>query len=396
MRSIRTHKKKQERVAEMSSFNILVLPGDYIGAEVIAEAVKVLKAVESHPLATKQGIKFNLDFDLMGGQSIDVHGVPITKEVLEKAKKSDAVLFGAVGGPKWGYIQEGRPESAVLELRKATNVWSNIRPCKIPSNGVVKCSPLKESVVKGTDFIVLRENLGGVYFGERKTTTDYAHDVWGYNRWEIERISRMAAYLARKHGGAKGPSKITSVDKANVLAVSRLWREAVTTTHDKDFPDIPLQHQLSDSLALIMVKDPRSLNGIVLCDNFFGDLFSDEAAGVTGSLGFSPSACLSGIPGEEKCIGVYEPSHGTAPDLPKNKANPIATIQSAAMMLRYTCNLDYLADAVDQAISVALDDKDAGGLEIRTGDVGGSASCTEMGDAVVTALNQILDKTNVH
>ncbi|OQU95546.1 hypothetical protein CLAIMM_01733 [Cladophialophora immunda] len=380
----------------MPSFKILVLPGDHIGAEVIREAVKVLRAVEAHPSVVNQNIKFDLDFDLLGGQSIDVHGIPLTPQVIEKAKNSVAVLFGAVGGPKWGMTGALRPETSVLDLRKALNCWANIRPCKIPSPGVAKCSPLKESLVKGTDFIVLRENLGGVYFGEKKEELDYAHDVWGYHRWEIERISRMAAYLARKHGSPKSPSKITSVDKANVLAVCRLWREAVTTIHDREFADIPLHHQLSDSLALIMVKNPRSLNGIVMCDNIFGDLFSDEAAAVAGSLGFSPSACLSGIPGEPLSTGMYEPSHGSAPDLPPNKANPIATIQSAAMMLRYSCDLDFLANAIDEAVSIALDDKASGGLEVRTGDIGGSASTTEMGDAVVTALMQILDKADTN
>ncbi|KAJ9610603.1 hypothetical protein H2200_005380 [Cladophialophora chaetospira] len=378
----------------MPSFKILVLPGDHIGAEVVREAVKVLRAAESHPTVVEQKVQFDLDFDLLGGQSIEVHGIPLTPEVIAKAKSSVAVLFGAVGGPKWNYTEALRPETSVLDLRKALNCWANIRPCRIPSPGAAKCSPLKESIVKGTDFIVLRENLGGVYFGEKKEEPDYAHDVWGYNRWEIERISKMAAYLARKHGGSKGPSKITSVDKANVLAVCRLWREAVTTIHDREFPDIPLTHQLSDSLALIMVKNPRSLNGIVLCDNIFGDLFSDEAAAVSGSLGFSPSACLSGIPGEPLATGMYEPSHGSAPDLPPNKANPIATIQSAAMMLRYSCDLDWLADAIDEAISIALDDKAAGGLEVRTGDIGGTASTTELGDAVVTCLMQVLNKTS--
>lgn len=377
----------------MPSFQILVLPGDHIGAEVIAEAVKVLRAAEAHEVVAKKGIKFDLDFDLLGGQSIDAHGIPLTPQVIEKAKQSVAVLFGAVGGPKWGMTGALRPETSVLDLRRALNCWANIRPCKMPSNGVAKCSPVKESLVKGTDFIVLRENLGGVYFGEKTETPDYAHDVWGYNRWEIERIARMAAYLARKHGGLKGPSKITSIDKANVLAVCRLWRDAVTKIHAKEFPDIPLHHQLSDSLALIMVKNPRSLNGVVLCDNIFGDLFSDEAAAIAGSLGFSPSACLSGIPGVDKITtGMYEPSHGSAPDLAPNKANPIATIQSAAMMLRYSCDLDFLADAIDEAVSIALDDKDAGGLEVRTGDIGGTASTTEMGEAVVSALNQVLDQ----
>lgn len=377
----------------MPEFNILVLEGDHIGPEVVAEAVKVLRAIQAHPAISKKNIRFNLEFDLLGGQSIDVHGIPLTPQVVEKAKKADAVLFGAVGGPKWGMTGALRPETSVLDLRKALNCWANVRPCKIPSPGVAKCSPLKESIVTGTDFIVLRENCGGVYFGAKEEKADYAHDVWGYHRWEIERIARMAAYLSRKHGGTAGPSKITSIDKANVLSVCRLWREAVGRIHDTEFSDIPLFNQLSDSLALIMVKNPRSLNGIVLCDNIFGDLFSDEAAAVVGSLGFSPSACLAGIPGEGKLTGMYEPSHGTAPDLAPNTANPIATIQSAAMMLRYSCDLDFLADAIDEAISIALDDKTAGGLEVRTADIGGKASTKEMGDAVVSALEQILSRS---
>ncbi|KAL7943370.1 3-isopropylmalate dehydrogenase [Trichoderma barbatum] len=381
----------------MPSFNILVLGGDHIGPEVVAEAVKVLQSAESHPAVAAKGIKFNLDHDLLGGQSIDVHGIPLTEAVIEKAKKSHAVLFGAVGGPKWGMTGELRPETSVLDLRRALNCWANIRPAKVPSNGVAKCSPLKESIVKGTDFIVLRENCGGVYFGDKQEFSsekpDYACDVWGYHRWEVERIAKMAAYLARKHGGAKGPSRITNIDKANVLAVCRLWRDAVWKIRDAEFPDIPMTNQLSDSLALVMVKNPRSLNGVVLCDNIFGDLFSDEAAAVVGSLGFSPSACLAGIPGDgTNSPGMYEPSHGSAPDLQPNCANPVATIQSAAMMLRYSCDLDFLADAIDEAISVALDDKEAGGLEVRTGDIGGSASTTEMGNAIVASLKVILDK----
>ena len=381
----------------MSSFNILVLGGDHVGPEVVAEAVKVLRAVEAHPSVAAKGIKFNMDFDVFGGQSIEVNGIPLTPEVIEKAKKSDAVLFGAIGSPKYSVHAKVKPEGCVRALRKALDCWANIRPCKFPSPGLVKCSTIKTEVAQGVDFIILRENVGGVYFGETVTKEDksYAHDVWGYHRWEIERIGRMAAYLSRQHGGAAGPSKITSIDKANVMAVHKLWREAVGTLHDAEFPEIPLVHQLADSLALIMIRNPRSLNGIVLCDNLMGDLFSDEAAGIVGSLGFSPSASLSDIPGpgKERVKGMYEPSHGSAPDLQPNTGNPIATIQSAAMMVRYSFGLHSLADAIDEAVSIALDDKAAGGLEVRTKDVaGGKASTTEMGDAVVEALNKVLDK----
>jgi 3-isopropylmalate dehydrogenase len=378
----------------MSHFNILVLGGDHVGPEVVAEAVKVLRAVEAHPSVAAKDIKFNMDFDVFGGQSIEVHGIPLTPEVIEKAKKSDAVLFGAIGSPKYNVLGKVKPDGCVRALRKALDCWANIRPCKFPSPSLVKHSTIKESVAQGVDFIILRENVGGVYFGETvmKEDRSYAHDVWSYHRWEIERIGRMAAYLARQHGGAAGPSKITSIDKANVLAVHKLWREVVGTLHAAEFPDIKLVHQLADSLALIMIRNPRLLNGIVLCDNLMGDLFSDEAAGIIGSLGFSPSACLAAIPGpnNERVMGMYEPSHGSAPDLQPNTANPIATIQSAAMMLRYSFALPALADAIDEAVRIALDDKASGGLEVRTMDVGGKASTTEMGDAVVEALCKVL------
>ncbi len=377
----------------MPTFNILCLGGDHIGPEVVNEAVKVLEAAASHPAIVKKDIKFNLDHDLLGGQSIEAYGVPLAPAVVEKAKKSHAVLFGAVGSPKYDYTAKFKPENSVLELRQHLKCWANIRPAYFPSPGVVKYSPIKEDIVKGFNVIICRENNGGCYFGDKVEKEDYSSDVWGYNKWEIERITRMAAFLARKKGGAKGPAKITSVDKANTLKVFALWRNVVVAQHKKEFPDIPLEHQLSDSMALLMIKKPTYFNGVMLCDNFMGDLFSDEAAGIIGSLGFCPSASLSSIPGEgELATGMYEPSHGSAPDLPPNRANPIATIQSAGLMLRYSCGLDFLADAIDEAISVALDDKSNGGLEVRTGDIGGSNSCSEMGDAVVSELKKILDK----
>lgn len=379
--------------ALMPAFKILCLGGDHIGPEVVNEAVKVLRCIEGHPAIKKKDIQFHLDHDLLGGQSIEAHGIPLTPAVIDKAKKSHAVLFGAVGSPKWDYTGALKPETSVLELRKTLRCWANIRPCYFPSPGVVKQSPIKEDLVKGFKLIVCRENNGGCYFSAKVEEKDYASDVWGYSRWEIERIAKMSAYLARQHADANGPAKITSVDKANTLKVFALWRHVVEDVHRTSFPDIPLQHQLSDSLALLMIKKPTYFNGILLCDNFMGDLFSDQAAGIIGSLGFCSSASLSSIPGEgELSVGMYEPSHGSAPDLPPNRANPVATIQSAGLMLRYSCGLGFLADAIDQAISVALDDKEAGGLEVRTGDIGGSASCTEMGDAVVTALQPILDK----
>lgn len=374
------------------TYKILVLPGDHVGPEVIREAVKVLNCVSQSRLAVRTGLKFDIQYEIFGGASIDRYGVAVTPEVLEKAKNTDAVLLGAVGGPKWG-ASAARPEEGVLALRKALDCWANIRPCKFPSEDLVKLSVLKEDVIRGTDFIVLRENCGGAYFGDKTETPEYSSDVWGYSKADVERIARMAAYLARSH--SKIPSPIISCDKANVLAVSRLWRRVVQETRDKEFPDIALSHQLADSATVVMMKNPRSLNGIVLCDNTFGDILSDEAAVITGSLGLLPSASLSSIPGDRsvgKSPGLYEPSHGSAPDLPPNRANPVATILSVALMFRYSFDLEEVAIAIEKAVKICLDDISHGGREIRTSDLLGNATTMEMGDAISKELESILEK----
>jgi 3-isopropylmalate dehydrogenase len=370
----------------VKTYKILVLPGDHAGPEVVEEALKVLREVER----LKGGeVKFELHYDLFGGSSIDKHGTPITEQVLQKAEKSDAVLFGAVGGPRWD-DKRPRPESAVLALRKRLNCWANIRPCRFPCESLASISVLREDVVKGTDFIVLRENCGGAYFGEKVEHDDYASDVWGYSRPEVERITRMAGYLATKHG----TRRIISCDKANVLANSRLWRRVVTDVVGKEFPDVQLTHQLADSATVVMMQKPRSLNGIVLCDNTFGDILSDESAVIVGSLGLLPSASLASVPGDgEPRTALYEPSHGSAPDLAKGKVNPIATILSVALLFRYTVQDDEAAKAIEEAVRIVLEDTSKGGRQIRTGDLGGSASTSEMGDAIVAELATLINKS---
>jgi 3-isopropylmalate dehydrogenase len=363
------------------SYSILVLPGDHVGPEVIHQAVLVINQIQSLVPA----LSINLSFDEFGGCSIDKHGVPITESVLAKAAASDAVLFGAVGGPEWDNHSE-RPETGVLKLRKTLNCWANIRPCKFPSESLIHRSVLKPEVVKGTDFVVLRENCGGAYFGDKVETAQYASDTWGYSAEEVRRITRMAAYLAETHGN----NRIISCDKFNVLAVSRLWRRTVTETC-KEFPNISLTHQLADSATVIMMQRPTTFNGVLLCDNTFGDMLSDESAVIVGSLGLLPSASLSAVPGSgERGSALYEPSHGSAPDLPKNVVNPIATILSVALMFRYTMERDDIAQAIEIAVRTVLDDKSLGGLEVRTKDLGGTASTEEIGEAIRSVLKEEL------
>ena len=295
--------------------------------------------------------------------------------------------------------------------------YGNLRPCFFASDVLVEYSPLKASVCRGTDFVIVRELTGGIYFGERKEDDDGSGTAWDtepYSRPEIERVARLAGFLAR----GRGDKKIWSLDKANVLATSRLWRKVVTETFANEFPDIQVEHQLIDSAAMIMVKNPTALNGVVVTSNLFGDIVSDEASVIPGSIGLLPSASLSGIPdGKGKCNGIYEPIHGTflssaspsplfgvciyraclltqqypplpagsAPDISgKGIVNPIGTILSVAMMLRYSLNLPDEAKAVEEAVRKAVD----GGL--RTRDMGGSASTAEMGDAVIAQLTDIL------
>ena len=374
---------------------VLVLGGDHVGPEVMVEALKVLKVIED-----TRNIEFELDHDLCGGCSIDAHGTAITDAVLEKATKVDAVLFGSAGGPKWGHAYPN-PESGLLRLRKHLSAFANIRPCTFYSRSLIERSPLKREIAQGVNFVVLRENCGGAYYGPKNETEDEANDTWLYTRPEIERLARVAAALAKTMGkdgkGGGGPGTVWSSDKANVLASGRLWRRVTTELFQKEFPDIELKHQLADSLSMIMCTNPRMFNGVIHTDNTFGDMLSDQAGGIVGTLGVLPSASLCGVPGEgRRCNGIYEPVHGSAPDISgKGIVNPTAQILSLALMLRYSFDMNEEALAVEAAVEKVLDGKDIGGLEIRTGDLGGKATTKEVGDAVCEALENILKGISV-
>ncbi|KAL9044815.1 MAG: hypothetical protein Q9214_002074 [Letrouitia sp. 1 TL-2023] len=321
--------------------------------------------------------------------SIDATGKPLTEEALESAIRADACLLGAIGGPKWG-TGPIRPEQGLLTLRKSLNTFGNLRPCSFASPSLIKISPLKEDVCRNVSFTVVRELTGGIYFGTRKeadeSSPDEAWDTEVYSKTEIERITRLAGFMATK---TSPPQKIWSLDKANVLATSRLWRKTVTEVLDKEFPGVPYEHQLIDSAAMIMVKEPTKLNGVIVTSNLFGDIISDEASVIPGSLGLLPSASLAGIPdGKSKCNGIYEPIHGSAPDLAgKGLVNPIAAILSVAMMLQYSFNLPDEAKAVEEAVKRTIESG------VNTNDIGGSASTKEVGDKVAEELGKILQGT---
>lgn len=356
----------------------------------MAQALRVLSII-----STTRNIPFDITHDLCGGISIDTHGTPITDAVLEKATHADAVLFGSVGGPKWG-THYPNPESGLLRLRQHLDAFANIRPCTFYSRSLVERSPLKREIAEGTDFVILRENCGGAYYGPKHEETDQASDTWLYTRKEIERCCRVAAALAGTMGrdgkGGGGPARVWSSDKANVLASGRLWRRVTTEVFEREFAGVELKHQLADSLSMIMCTNPRMFNGVIHTDNTFGDMLSDQAGGIVGTLGVLPSASLCGVPGEgRRCNGIYEPVHGSAPDISgKGIVNPIAQILSMAMMLRYSFDMNEEALAVEAAVEKVLDGKDIGGLEIRSGDLGGRATTQEVGDAVCEVLEKIL------
>lgn len=362
---------------------ITVLPGDHVGAEICAEAIKVLKAIEaSTPF---QSIKFEFDHQLIGGAAIDATGVPLPDESLLSARKSDAVLLGAVGGPKWG-TGDVRPEQGLLKIRKELNLYANLRPCNFACESLLELSPLRPEIVRGTNFTVVRELVGGIYFGERQEQGESADgqsawDTEKYSVSEVTRITRMAAFMALQHNP---PLPIWSLDKANVLASSRLWRKTVDKVISEEFPQLKVQHQLIDSAAMILIQKPSSLNGIIITSNMFGDIISDEASVIPGSLGLLPSASLASLPDTNAAFGLYEPCHGSAPDLDANKVNPIATILSVAMMLRLSLDSLKEAEALEAAVGQVLD---AG---IRTRDLKGSSSTQEVGDAVAQAVSKIL------
>jgi len=305
---------------------------------------------------------------------------------------------GSIGGPKWGVNSKVRPEPGLLALRKALGLYANIRPCNFASDSLIVNSPLKESITKGVDIIVVRELIGGLYFGERKEQNvepedDFAWDKMTYSVGEVQRITRVAAQIALT---VNPPLSILSVDKANVLATSRLWRNTVTETLQREYPQIKFDHQFVDAASMVLVANPRKLNGIVLTENLFGDILSDEASVIPGSLGLLPSASLAGAPSHPSSVsfkptpGLYEPIHGSAPDIAgKGIANPIGTILSAAMLLRYSLGLEKQAQLIEAAVRKALDARDAGGLELRTADLGGNVGTKEVGDKIVEILKTL-------
>lgn len=360
------------------NFNVAVIPGDGIGPEIVTEAKKVLDTV-----GKKFGHEFKYTEVLMGGVSIDAYGVPLTDEALETAKNSDAVLLGAVGGrvgvDSWYKLPPNlRPEAGLLAIRKGLGLFANLRPAYLYKELKNAC-PLKEEVADaGFDMIIVRELTGGLYFGERKTEVidgvRTAIDTLKYDENEIRRIAVKAFEIAMKRN-----KKVISVDKANVLDSSRLW-SAVVAEVAKDFPEVTLCNMLVDNCAMQLVKEPAQFD-VVLTENMFGDILSDEASMITGSIGMLPSASLA-----EGKFGLYEPSHGAAPDIAgQNKANPLATILSAAMMLRYSFDLDREAEAVEEAVKSVLEDG------IRTTDIMSDGcrlvSCTDMGDEIVKRIN---------
>ena len=360
-------------------FNIAVLPGDGIGPEVIAEGVKVLETV-----GRKFGHRFNLTYDDVGGAAIDKYGVALRPETVDMASKADAVLFGAVGGPKWDDPRARvRPEDGILAIRKGLGVFANIRPVKVFPD-LVDSSVLKPEVLEGVDMLVIRELTGGLYYAlpKRRQQTKQGWtgvDTLRYSQQEIERVLRVGFELAR---GRK--KKLASVDKANVLETSRLWRQ-IATELGPEYPDVELEHMLVDTCAMQLIQRPSRFD-VIVAENTFGDILTDEAAVLAASMGLLPSASLADIPMEgRRAQGLYEPIHGTAPDIAgKGVANPVATILSAALMMRYSLGLTEEAAAVERAVGQVLTDG------YRTPDIAGdgdnAVTTTEMGDRVVETL----------
>ncbi len=367
-----------------ATYKICLLPGDGIGPEIIAEAVKVLDA-----LGAKYDVAFEYTEALLGGAAIDATGTALPQETLDAANASDAVLLAAVGGPKWDTTdpEKPRPEQGLLGIRKALGLYTNLRPVKI-FNALAGASTLKPEVIDGVDLVIVRELTGGLYFGRRERFYDEegagangargqrAYDTLEYREYEIERIARQAFDAARTRRG-----KVTSVDKANVLETSRMWREIVHRVHDADYPDVELEDLLVDNTAMQLINRPADFD-VMVTENMFGDILSDEAAQITGSLGMLASASLG------DGTALYEPSHGSAPDIAgRGIANPLAQILSAEMMLRYSFGMQDAADDINRAVTAVLDEG------WRTGDIKGPdtpadhvVGTAQMGDLVVERL----------
>lgn len=324
----------------MKKYNICIIKGDGIGPEIVDEAIKVLDTVSS-----KFEFELNYEHVLLGGEAIDVLGNPIPNETLEAALNSDAVLLGAIGGPKWDNLERNlRPESGLLKLRKGLGAFANLRPA-IVFDELVDASTIKPDVLKGVDMLVVRELTGGLYFGQpRKKEENSAYNTMVYSKEEIERIAEVAFEAALKRS-----KKVTLVDKANVLETSQLWREVVADVAKK-YEDVRLDYMYVDNAAMQLIKDPKQFD-VLLTENLFGDILSDEASMICGSIGLLPSASIGGK------VGIFEPIHGSAPDIAKQGiANPIATILSAAMMLKYAFGEHQAAKAIEEAVKKALKD----------------------------------------
>jgi 3-isopropylmalate dehydrogenase len=348
---------------------IAVLPGDGIGAEVTAEAVRALEKV-----AARFGHQFEFEAGLLGGAAIDATGEPLPPATLALAMRADAVLLGAVGGPQWSDPNAKiRPEQALLQLRKELGLFANLRPV-VPHPAVLDASPIKAELLRGVNIMVVRELTGGIYFGEKSRTATEAVDVCRYSVAEIERVVKLAARLARSRRG-----KLTSVDKANVLETSRLWRSTVNRIMPAEFPDVTLEHMLVDSAAMHLLQRPRDFD-VIVTENMFGDILTDEASMLAGSMGLLPSASLSAAARG----GVFEPIHGSAPDIAgRGIANPYAAILSAAMLLRHSLRMEDAALALESAVDKAIS---AGALTADLAPPGKAITTRAAADAVLAAL----------
>ncbi|MFC6446366.1 3-isopropylmalate dehydrogenase [Shinella zoogloeoides] len=367
----------------MTARNLLLLPGDGIGPEAMAEVRKIIAYMNA-----ELGAGFTTDEGLVGGSAYDAHGVAISEGDMEKALAADAVLFGAVGGPKWDAVPyEVRPEAGLLRLRKDLKLFANLRPA-ICYPALANASSLKPELVEGLDILIVRELTGGVYFGEPKEIIDLGNgqkrgiDTQVYDTYEIERIAGVAFELARTRG-----NRVCSMEKRNVMKSGVLWNQVVTETHKRSYSDVQLEHMLADAGGMQLVRAPKQFD-VIVTDNLFGDMLSDVAAMLTGSLGMLPSASLGAPDAKGQRKALYEPVHGSAPDIAgKGIANPIAMIASFAMCLRYSFNMVKEADNLEKAIADVLDSG------IRTGDIMSEGSrkvgTTEMGDAILAAFKTL-------
>jgi len=367
-------------VIKIKKRKILLLPGDGIGPEVMAEVEKIIKWFNS-----KKSLDFEIDKDLVGGAAYDKHGSPITDEAFYKAQESAAVILGAVGGPKWDNLDfSKKPERALLKLRKELKLFANLRPA-ICFKQLVDASSLKPELVSDLDILFVRELTGGIYFGEPRGIKPIDNgerkgiNTHIYTSSEIERVARVAFDLARKRN-----NKVTSCEKSNVMEAGQLWKEEVQSIHEKEYSDVELNHMLADNCAMQLVRNPKQFD-VIVTDNLFGDMLSDEAAMLTGSLGLLPSASLGAKDKNGNMRSLYEPVHGSAPDIAgQGIANPIATILSFAMALRYSLDLDKEADSLEKAVQDVLDEG------LRTKDIISKGmkevSTSVMGDAIISKL----------